>query len=74
MAVTPGQTTFDINYATSGASYTIAAWEATAAPGSGQPFLQGVGPGNVSFAAYVPFVKNVFIFTDTGLPPEGTGK
>lgn len=73
LAVAPGQTTFDINYATLGTSYDIKAWETTNDPGTGQPFLQAVGPGNVSFAAYVPFVKNVFNFTDTDLPPEGTG-
>lgn len=73
MTVAPTQTTFAVNYATLGASYRIDAWEALPNRGTGQLFLQAVGPGNVSFAAYAPFVKNVFNFTDKELPPEGTG-
>ena len=65
-------TAFDVNYATIGASYDIATWE-TMTDATGQLYLQAVGPANVSFAAYAPFVLNVFNFTDNDLPPEGTG-
>lgn len=65
-------TAFEVNYAAIGASYDIAAWEART-DADGQLFLQAVGPANVSFAAYAPFVLNVFNFTDNDLPPEGTG-
>ncbi len=36
-------------------------------------FLQAVGPGNISFAAYKPFVENVFSIVDTDLPAEDSG-
>lgn len=72
MTVAAGQTTVTINEATIGASYGVEAWQAQGDPG-GQLFLQAVGPGNISFAAYAPFVKNVFSFTDSELPPEDTG-
>lgn len=65
-------TAFDVKYATIGASYDIAAWEAKT-DAAGQLYLQAVGPANVSFAAYAPFVLNVFNFTDNDLPSEGTG-
>jgi hypothetical protein len=64
---------FNINLASIGKSYDIASWEANAGVTSGALFLQAVGPGNVSFAAYRPTVRDVFSFTDTELPPEGDG-
>jgi hypothetical protein len=69
----PGtQTDVQVATATLGRSQALAAWEAGTDPG-GAPFLQAVGPGNVSFAAYAPFVGDVFSFVDSELPPEGTG-
>ena len=59
----------DINV---GNNFSIEAWEAAGDPG-GELFLVAVGPGNISFSSYVPGVKDVFSFTDTELPPEGTG-
>ncbi len=74
MEVTPGQKpTFNLNQTNIGKTYTIEAWEAEPGPDTGQLYLQAVGPGNVAFAAYAPFVEDVFTFTDTDLPPEGTG-
>jgi hypothetical protein len=73
MNVGLNQTTqFNINNVNIGNNYAIEAWDALQNP-DGQLFLTAVGPGNVSFAAYVPGVKDVFSFTDTDVPPEGTG-
>ncbi|HUI30575.1 MAG TPA: hypothetical protein VLX91_10190 [Candidatus Acidoferrales bacterium] len=73
MNVGLNQTTqFNINNINIGNNYSIEAWDALQNP-DGQLFLTAVGPGNVSFAAYVPGVKDVFSFTDTDVPPEGTG-
>jgi len=73
MAAEPGKSTvFEIRTARIGASYTIDAWEAEEDKG-GNLFLNAVGPGDVAFAAFVPLVRDVFSFTDTDLPPEGTG-
>lgn len=47
-----------------GRSHTIEEWVATPA-GAGTFSLQAVAPGNVAFAAYMPFCKNVFSFIDT---------
>ncbi len=55
-----------------GRNYTIEAWQAMTDPG-GALFLQAVGPGNISFAAYAPFMQDVFSFVDTGLPAEDAG-
>jgi hypothetical protein len=74
MEVTPGQKpTINLNQTNIGKTYTIEAWEAEPVPDTGQLHLQAVGPGNVAFAAYAPFVKDVFSFTDTDLPPDDTG-
>jgi hypothetical protein len=71
MKAEPGrETIFDIQSARIGKHYTIEAWEAEQERG-GKLFLRAVGPGDVTFAAYVPLVRDVFSFTD--LPPEGTG-
>jgi hypothetical protein len=63
------ETVFNIQNAQLGKNYTIDAWEALSEPG-GPLFLKAVGPANVSFAAYVPFVQDVFSFVDQ--PPDGT--
>lgn len=53
-----------VQNASIGNSYTIDTWEATTDDAGGS-FLTAVGAGNVSFAAYVPGVKDVFAFADT---------
>ena len=69
MTVTPEQSTsFTVNAASIGTNYTIEQWNAIGDPGTGQFFLQAVGPANVSFAAYVPSVQDVFSFVDTTVP------
>ena len=74
MVVAPNQSTqFNIQNVNIGNHFSIEAWEAIADPG-GELFLTAVGPGNISFSAYVPGIKDIFSFTDTELPPEGTGK
>ena len=74
MVVAPNQSTqFNIQDVNIGNHYSIEAWEAVADPG-GELFLTAVGPGNISFSAYVPGIKDIFSFTDTDLPPEGTGE
>ena len=64
-----------VNDAQLGTSYTIEAWETIAEAGTDNYFLQAVGPGNISFAAFKPFSEDVFSFVDkaANLPPEGTG-
>ncbi len=72
MDVVPGEKTrFDIRTTKLGKSYAVAAWEATPLAEGSPLFLRAVGPGNVSFSAYVPFVENVFSFIDTELPAVG---
>jgi hypothetical protein len=74
MLAEPGkQTVFDIQNARIGASYTIEAWEGEQDRG-GSLFLEAVGPGDATFSAYVPLVRDVFSFTDTDLPAEGSGE
>jgi hypothetical protein len=55
-----------------GRMHTIQAWESgdffTA-----KPFLRAVGPGNVTFAAYLPFVRNVFSFFDAEVEKDSEG-
>jgi hypothetical protein len=73
MTVEAGKTTsFTIQSARIGTHYTVEAWEAEQDRG-GNLFLTAVGPGDVTFAAYVPLVRDVFAFTDSDLPAEGTG-
>jgi len=64
-----------VNFTTLGKSYTVEAWETRREPGTEKYFLQAVGPGNISFAAYQPFSKNVFSFVneEADLPNDGTG-
>ena len=70
MQAAPDQSTeFGINSCSIGANYTIEEWEAAPDPGTGQLFLRAVGPANVSFAAYAPFVQDVFSFLD---PVDGS--
>jgi hypothetical protein len=52
-----------VKLATLGKTYTLEEWEATTDAG-GPTFLRAVGPGNVAFAAYEPFVRDVFSFVD----------
>lgn len=68
-----GQAAFDVNHASIGKRYDITSWQAAGGVDGGPLFLQAVGPGNVSFAAYKPTVNDVFSFTDTDVPREGTG-
>ena len=68
-----GKATFDVNYASIGKRHEIAAWQAAGGVDGEPLFLQAVGPGNVSFAAYMPTVTDVFSFTDSDLPQPGTG-
>ncbi len=68
-----GTASFDVNHASIGKRHDIASWQAVGGADGGPLFLQAVGPGNVSFAAYKPTVNNVFSFTDTDLPEEGKG-
>jgi hypothetical protein len=63
-------TVFNIQYTNIGKSYTIDTWHGEPQP-DGKLFLKAVGPGNVSFAAYVPFVQDVFSFVDSELPADG---
>lgn len=71
MNVAPGQNTeIGIQNNNIGTSYSIESWEATTNE-SGELFLTAVGPGDISFAAYVPSVRDVFSFTDTELPATG---
>jgi hypothetical protein len=73
MGAEPGRTTtFDLQNRQLGASYTIDAWEGLA-DGSGRLHLTAVGPGNVSFAAHVPAVRDVFAFVDVDAPTAGSG-
>jgi hypothetical protein len=67
-----GSTTIELKTAGLGRNHTITEWQAMGEPG-GPLFLQAVGPGNVTFAAYEPFVRDVFSFVDSSLPAEGTG-
>lgn len=57
-----------------GRSYSAEAWETQRVAGTDKYFLQAVGPGNISFAAYKPFSENVFSFVDQAaeLPKEAT--
>lgn len=66
-------TAFTINKVHIGKSYPVEGWEALPETEPQKLYLQAVAPGNVTFAAYEPFVKDVFSFTDTDLPAEGTG-
>lgn len=63
--------TVTINGANIGTNFTVSAWQAQGEPG-GSLFLQAVGPGNISFAAYKPFSENVFSFIDSTPPAVGT--
>lgn len=75
MEATPSTpTAFAINKVNVGRSYPIEAWEALPETEPQKLYLQAVAPGNVSFAAYVPFVKDVFSFIDTELPAEDRGQ
>jgi hypothetical protein len=67
-----GVATFQVNLSSVGKSHDIDSWQGST-DASGKLFLQAVGPGNVSFAAYMPTVSEVFSFTDSELPAEGTG-
>ena len=69
-ATSPGS----INPATIGKSWTITDWE-TADPGTGNGFLQAVGPGNATFSAFTPFMQDVFSYIDppADLPIAGSG-
>ena len=69
-----GKASFDVKYASIGKRHDITSWQAAGDADGGPLFLQAVGPGNVSFAAYMPTVRDVFSFTDTDLPQEGQGK
>jgi hypothetical protein len=68
-----GKASFDVNHASIGKRHDIAAWQASGGADSESLFLQAGGPGNVSFAAYMPTVTDVFSFTDTDLPQMGQG-
>lgn len=73
MQVVPGgPTAFTIRDRALGRSYTIDAWQ-DVTPEPIAPFLRAIGPGNVAFAAYAPFVGNVFSFVDTDVPVSGVG-
>jgi hypothetical protein len=73
MTAQPGaETKFAVQSRTLGASYTVEAWEARTDP-DGPLHLTAVGPGDVSFAAYVPQVQDVFAFVDNDAPTAGTG-
>jgi hypothetical protein len=73
LQVAPDQATVtNVQNTKLGKSYTIGTWDAQPQP-DGTLFLKAVGPANVSFSAYVPFVQDVFSFVDTDLPAEGTG-
>ncbi|HVF98385.1 MAG TPA: hypothetical protein VND68_00990, partial [Chloroflexia bacterium] len=68
--VTPCSST-QFNYQSTGLgrSYTIDAWDSIPQT-DGQLFLQAVGPGSVSFAAYMPPVQDVFSFVDTSIDTD----
>lgn len=57
-----------------GKSYDVQSWVSRTDQDSGNLFLQAVGPGNATFAAYQPFMQDVFAYTDpaSGLPASGT--
>jgi hypothetical protein len=57
-----------------GTPFSIEAWEAHDDPRTDELFLSAVGPGNISFAAFAPFVGNVFSFTDRDLPEQLANK
>jgi hypothetical protein len=65
-------TVIKVNQVKLGSTVDIATWEQSPAP-AGDPFLTAVGPGNPSFAAFMPFSQDVFAFVDTDLPAEGSG-
>ena len=67
-----GTVAFNVELASIGKSHDITSWEASG-DAAETLFLQAVGPGNISFAAYMPTVNDVFSFTDSDLPPEGDG-
>src|ERR1700722_7694221 len=58
-----------INQIGIGRTHAIDAWEARTDAQDGL-FLQAVGPGNVSFAAHVHSIRDVFSFNDADLPAE----
>lgn len=68
------ETNFEVNEIRIGFAVSIDAWEANPAP-AGRPFLTAVGPANPSFAAYMPFSREVFAFMDreADLPAPDTG-
>ena len=59
--------TVSVNGMNLGITVPIADWQGDAV-NTTPLFLQAVGPGNISFAAYKPFVENVFSIVDTNLP------
>ncbi len=70
--ITSDGSTVTVNGVNLGITVPIENWQGDA--GNTSPlFLQAVGPGNISFAAYKPFVENVFSIVDTNLPAEDTG-
>lgn len=66
-------TVIKVNQVKLGSTVDVATWEGSPAP-AGDPFLTAVGPGNPSFAAFMPFSQDVFAFVDTDLPAEGSGR
>jgi hypothetical protein len=62
----------EVKLAALGKIYRLEEWVATTDPG-GQTFLRAVGPGNVAFAAYEPFGRDVFAFVDRDVPTVEEG-
>jgi hypothetical protein len=62
-----GDTQIHVQQTALGKAVAIDAWMI---PEEGTPFLQAVGPGNVSFGAYVPFARGVFSFLDEDDLPD----
>jgi hypothetical protein len=69
-----GGVSFKVNLASVGKSRDIGSWETSGGGDGGPLFLRAVGPGNVSFAAYMPTVRDVFSFTDYAPAPEDDGR
>ncbi len=63
-----GTANITLNPISIGTPFSIEAWEAQQDSAADKLFLSAVGPGNVSFAAYAPFIENVFSFVDRDLP------
>ena len=70
--ITADGSTVTVNGINLGLTIPIEAWQGDA-NNTSPLFLQAVGPGNISFAAYKPFVENVFSIVDTDLPAENSG-